>query len=50
MRKNDLGYGAVFSNKDICSMIMVNLGAAYPNELLTLAIQNLDLNRRCCAV
>ena len=31
--------GKVFSSKDIGSMLLVNLGAAYPNQLLTLAIK-----------
>lgn len=31
--------GKVYSTKDIGSMILVNMGAAYPNQLLTLAIK-----------
>jgi hypothetical protein len=31
--------GKVYSSKDIGSMILVNLGAAYPNQLLTLALK-----------
>ena len=31
--------GRVFSSKDIGSMILVNLGAAYPNQLLTVALK-----------
>ncbi|MGF7036962.1 S1/P1 nuclease [Mucilaginibacter lappiensis] len=31
--------GKVFSSKDIGSMILVNLGAAYPNQLLTVALK-----------
>ncbi len=31
--------GAVFSSKDIGSMVLVNLGASYPNQLLTLALK-----------
>ncbi|WP_311954606.1 S1/P1 nuclease [Mucilaginibacter terrae] len=31
--------GKVFSSRDIGSMILVNLGAAYPNQLLTLALK-----------
>jgi hypothetical protein len=31
--------GKVFSVKDIGSMVLVNLGAAYPNQLLTIALK-----------
>ncbi|MDT3401300.1 S1/P1 nuclease [Mucilaginibacter terrae] len=31
--------GKVFSSKDIGSMVLVNLGAAFPNQLLTLALK-----------
>lgn len=31
--------GKVFSSRDIGSMILVNLGAAYPNQLLTVALK-----------
>ncbi|MFD0767157.1 S1/P1 nuclease [Mucilaginibacter lutimaris] len=31
--------GKVFSSKDIGSMVLVNLGAAYPNQLLTVALK-----------
>jgi hypothetical protein len=31
--------GKVYSTKDIGSMVLVNLGAAYPNQLLTLALK-----------
>lgn len=31
--------GKVFSSKDIGSMVLVNLGAAYPNQLLTIALK-----------
>jgi hypothetical protein len=31
--------GKVYSSKDIGSMILVNLGAAYPNQLLTIALK-----------
>lgn len=31
--------GKIFSSKDIGSMILANMGAAYPNQLLTLAIK-----------
>ncbi|MBS7565520.1 S1/P1 nuclease [Mucilaginibacter sp. Bleaf8] len=31
--------GKVYSSKDIGSMILVNLGAAYPNQLLTVALK-----------
>lgn len=31
--------GKVFSSKDIGNMILVNLGAAYPNQLLTVALK-----------
>jgi len=31
--------GKVFGTKDIGSMVLVNLGAAYPNQLLTLALK-----------
>jgi len=31
--------GKVFSSKDIGNMILVNLGAAYPNQLLTIALK-----------
>ncbi len=42
--KNNIGKtvtvsGKVYSSKDIGSMILVNLGAAYPNQLLTLALK-----------
>ncbi|MDN3583843.1 S1/P1 nuclease [Mucilaginibacter flavus] len=32
--------GKVYSVKDIGSMVLVNLGAAYPNQLLTLALKD----------
>jgi hypothetical protein len=32
--------GKVYSMKDIGSMVLVNLGAAYPNQLLTLALKD----------
>ncbi|AMR32372.1 hypothetical protein A0256_13545 [Mucilaginibacter sp. PAMC 26640] len=31
--------GQVFSSKDIGSMVLVNLGAAYPNQMLTVALK-----------
>jgi hypothetical protein len=31
--------GKVFSSKDIGSMVLVNLGAAYPNQLLTVVLK-----------
>jgi hypothetical protein len=31
--------GKVFSSRDIGSMVLVNVGAAYPNQLLTLALK-----------
>ncbi|GAB3921924.1 S1/P1 nuclease [Mucilaginibacter myungsuensis] len=31
--------GKVFSSKDIGSMVLVNLGAAYPNQMLTVALK-----------
>lgn len=31
--------GKVYSSKDIGSMVLVNLGASYPNQLLTLALK-----------
>jgi len=31
--------GKVYSSKDIGSMVLVNLGAAYPNQMLTLAVK-----------
>lgn len=31
--------GKVYSSKDIGSMVLVNLGAAYPNQLLTIALK-----------
>jgi len=31
--------GKVFSSRDIGSMVLVNLGAAYPNQLLTVALK-----------
>lgn len=31
--------GKVFSSRDIGSMVLVNLGAAYPNQLLTIALK-----------
>jgi hypothetical protein len=31
--------GKVYGSKDIGSMILVNLGAAYPNQLLTIALK-----------
>ena len=31
--------GQVYSSKDIGSMVLVNLGAAYPNQLLTIALK-----------
>lgn len=42
--KNNIGKtvtvsGKVFSSRDIGSMVLVNLGAAYPNQLLTLALK-----------
>jgi hypothetical protein len=42
--KNSIGKtvtvsGKVFSSRDIGSMVLVNLGAAYPNQLLTLALK-----------
>lgn len=37
--KNVIVQGKVFSSKDIGSMVLVNLGAAYPNQLLTVAFK-----------
>ncbi|PTQ92407.1 S1/P1 nuclease [Mucilaginibacter yixingensis] len=42
--KNNIGKtvtvnGKTYSSKDIGSMILVNMGAAYPNQLLTIAIK-----------
>jgi hypothetical protein len=42
--KNTIGktvstQGKVYSSKDIGSMVLVNLGAAYPNQLLTIALK-----------
>jgi len=37
--KNVIVTGKVFSLKDIKSMVLVNVGAAYPNQLLTLALK-----------
>ncbi|MDN5289046.1 MAG: hypothetical protein JWR38_5320 [Mucilaginibacter sp.] len=42
--KNQIGKyikvtGKVYSSKDIGSMVLVNLGAAYPNQLLTVALK-----------
>lgn len=42
--KNNIGKtvtvsGKVFSSRDIGSMVLVNLGAAYPNQLLTVALK-----------
>lgn len=42
--KNNIGKevtvtGKVYSSKDIGSMVLVNLGAAYPNQLLTVALK-----------
>jgi hypothetical protein len=42
--KNSIGKtvtvtGKVFSSRDIGSMILMNLGAAYPNQLLTIALK-----------
>jgi len=37
--KNVIVTGKVFSAKDIGSMVLVNLGAAYPNQLLTVALK-----------
>jgi len=42
--KNNIGKtvtitGKIYSSKDIGSMILANIGAAYPNQLLTLAIK-----------
>lgn len=31
--------GKAFSSRDIGSMVLVNLGSAYPNQLLTLALK-----------
>ena len=31
--------GKVYSSKDIGSMVLVNLGAAYPNQLLTIVLK-----------
>jgi hypothetical protein len=31
--------GKVYSSRDIGSMVLVNLGAAYPNQLLTVALK-----------
>lgn len=43
--KNNIGKtvtvsGKVYSSRDIGSMVLVNLGAAYPNQLLTLALKD----------
>jgi len=32
--------GKVYSSKDIGSMVLINLGAAYPNQLLTVALKS----------
>jgi len=37
--KNVIVTGKVFSLKDIKSMVLVNVGAAHPNQLLTLALK-----------
>ena len=37
--KNVSVQGKVYSSKDIGSMVLVNLGAAYPNQLLTVALK-----------
>jgi len=42
--KNNMGktvstQGKVYSSRDIGSMVLVNLGAAYPNQLLTIALK-----------
>lgn len=37
--KNVSAKGKVYSIKDIGSMVLVNLGAAYPNQLLTVALK-----------
>lgn len=37
--KNISTQGKVYSSKDIGSMVLVNLGAAYPNQLLTIALK-----------
>lgn len=37
--KNVIVVGKVYSTKDIGSMVLVNLGAAYPNQLLTVALK-----------
>jgi len=37
--KNVITQGKVYGSKDIGSMILVNLGAAYPNQLLTVALK-----------
>lgn len=37
--KTVITQGKVYSSKDIGSMVLVNLGAAYPNQLLTLALK-----------
>ncbi len=37
--KNVSVQGKVYSSKDIGSMVLVNLGAAYPNQLLTIALK-----------
>jgi hypothetical protein len=37
--KNVSVKGTVFTTKDIGSMVLVNLGAAYPNQLLTVALK-----------
>jgi hypothetical protein len=42
--KNNIGKivtvsGKVFSSRDIGSMVLVNLSAAYPNQLLTVALK-----------
>lgn len=31
--------GKVYSSKDIGSMVLINLGAAYPNQMLTVALK-----------
>jgi hypothetical protein len=37
--KNVIVEGKVYSSKDIGSMVLINLGAAYPNQLLTVALK-----------
>jgi hypothetical protein len=37
--KTVITQGKVYSSKDIGSMVLVNLGAAYPNQLLTIALK-----------